>query len=93
MSPEDFVPKLAEASWEMKEILITRDKQVDLIKGKKAGLKHLLITTCFRRRIGERTIRDGGRRRAPKPFVFLERCTYKGSTRPTSGNEYYWQKG
>jgi hypothetical protein len=39
-------------------------------------LKNLLISTCPRRRIGERTIKDDGRRRAPKPSVFLERCTY-----------------
>jgi len=36
-------------------------------------LKNLLIRTCPRRRIGERTIKDDGRRRAPKPSVFLER--------------------
>jgi hypothetical protein len=35
MSPEDFIPKLAEASWKMRGILITRDKPVDLIKGKR----------------------------------------------------------
>jgi len=35
MSPEDFIPKLAGASWKMRGILITRDKPVDLIKGKR----------------------------------------------------------
>jgi hypothetical protein len=39
MSPEDFIPKLAEASRKMRGILITRDKLVDLIKDKRRDSK------------------------------------------------------
>jgi hypothetical protein len=35
MSSEEFNPKLAEASWKMRGIPITRDESVDLINGKR----------------------------------------------------------
>jgi hypothetical protein len=58
MFPEDFIPKLAEASPKMRGIPITRDKPIGLIKRWKAGLKNLLVSTCITRRIRRRAIRD-----------------------------------
>ncbi len=53
-----------------------RDRPFGLIKRWKAGLENLLISICPKRNIGERAIRNYQKRRAPKPTVFIERCTY-----------------
>jgi hypothetical protein len=71
--PEDFNPKLAEASRETRRIPITRDKPIFLIKSLKAGLENFLISTCPRRRITGRAIRDYRKKRAPKPPAFIQR--------------------
>jgi len=73
MSPEDFIPKLAEPSRKMRGIPILRDTLIGLIKRGKAGLENLLVSTCPKKRIRERAIRDYRKRRASKPSVFIQR--------------------
>jgi len=51
--------------------LISKDKSIELIKWWKAGLKNLLVSTCFTRRIRRRAIRDyqtGEYQNSPHPF-------------------------
>jgi hypothetical protein len=75
MSPEDFIPKLAETSRKMRGIPIMRDKPVDLIKRGKAGLENLLISTYPKRRFREKAMRDYRKKRGSKTSVAIEHCT------------------
>ncbi len=53
-----------------------RDKPIHLIKSWMAGLEHSPISTCFKRRIKQRVVGSYRKRRAQKPSVFIQRCTY-----------------
>jgi len=48
-----------------------KDKSIGLIKWQKAGLENLLVSTCIKRRIRRRAIRDyqmGEHQNPPHPF-------------------------
>ena len=48
-----------------------KDKSIGLIKWQKAGLENLLVSTCIKRRIRSRAIRDyqmGEHQNPPHPF-------------------------
>jgi hypothetical protein len=79
MFPEDFIPKLAEASRKMRGIPTTRYKPIGLIKRSRGGLENLIISTCPKRRIREGSIKDHRKKRTQKPSVSVQHSTCKAS--------------
>jgi hypothetical protein len=70
-----------------------RDKPIRLIKWWKAGLKNLLVSPCFKRRIRRRAIRDyqiGELQNSPYPFNVVP--TYLRSKALLEVNDYGGQR-